>query len=135
MARPRKIDQLVDAPELSCDECVVHLEAVRAARRQIPPGPLLGDAASLFAALGDVTRLRIVAALAAQELCVCDLAAAIGQGESAVSHQLRVLRTLRLVRSRREGRRVYYTLDDDHVRLLYGQALDHARHRRDEETS
>jgi ArsR family transcriptional regulator len=69
-----------------------------------------------------------VAALAAADLCVCDLAATLGLSESATSHQLRVLRELGLVRSRREGRLVYYALDDAHVRLLYHQALDHVAH-------
>src|SRR5262249_7832580 len=79
--------------------------------------------AELFAALGDPTRLRIVAALANRELCVCDLAATIGQSESAVSHQLRNLRALGLVRSRREGRLGHYALDDHHLTPLSRPAL------------
>src|SRR5687767_4645714 len=117
MARPRKVDQLAEIVDDLCDDRIVHVDTVRAARRDLPgPGALLG-LAELFAALGDPTRLRIVAALAAHELCVCDLAAAVGQTESAVSHHLRLLRELGLVQSRRDGRLVYYTLDDEHVAI------------------
>jgi ArsR family transcriptional regulator, lead/cadmium/zinc/bismuth-responsive transcriptional repressor len=129
MARPSRVTQLHESRHIECDERIVHVDAVRAARAALPAGDQLSGLAGLFAALGDPTRLRIVAALAAQELCVCDLAAAIGQTESAVSHQLRQLRLLRLVRSRREGRRVFYALDDAHVIAMYGQACDHVDHR------
>ncbi|MER3438046.1 MAG: transcriptional regulator [Chloroflexota bacterium] len=108
---------------------MVHVEAVRAAREALPTGQELAGLTDLFAALGDPTRLRIVAALASRELCVCDVAAAIGQTESAVSHHLRILRELGLVRSRREGRLVYYALDDAHVSVLYRHAADHIAHR------
>ncbi len=131
MARPRKADQLADIGglDLACDDRVVHVEAVLAARGALPGPDVLTGLAEVFAALGDPTRLRIVAALADRELCVCDLAAAVGQSESAVSHHLRLLRTLGLVRSRRDGRLAYYALDDGHVAGLYGQALGHVRHR------
>jgi DNA-binding transcriptional ArsR family regulator len=84
--------------------------------------------AEIFRALGDPTRVRILHALAASELCVCDLAAILGMSQSAVSHQLRLLRSLRLVRNRREGRMVYYALDDDHIEKLLAQGLDHVAH-------
>jgi ArsR family transcriptional regulator len=129
MARPRKSDQIAQATDLACDDRVVHVEAVRAARAALPAGAVLGGLAEVFAALADPTRLRIVAALAGRELCVCDLAAAVCQSESAVSHHLRLLRSLGVVRSRRDGRLVYYALDDDHVAALYGQALVHVAHR------
>ena len=128
MARPRKADQLA-APDLACEERVVHVVAVRSARAALPAGPALAAASELFAALADPTRLRIVAALADRELCVCDLAATVGQSESAVSHHLRLLRALGLVRARKAGRLAYYALDDGHVGALYGQALDHVAHR------
>jgi ArsR family transcriptional regulator len=128
VARPRKADQLAE-PDLACEERVVHVDAVRAARAALPEGLVLAAASELFAALADPTRLRIVAALADRELCVCDLAAAVGQSESAVSHHLRLLRSLGLVRARKAGRLAYYALDDGHVGALYGQALDHVAHR------
>ncbi len=132
MARPRKQDQLAVLAHLACDERVVHVDSVREARATLPPVPALAALGELFAALGDPTRLRIVAALAQRELCVCDLAAAVGHSESAVSHHLRLLRSLGLVRARRDGRLAYYALDDSHVAALYGQALDHINHRTEE---
>jgi DNA-binding transcriptional ArsR family regulator len=129
MARPRKIDQLSDNTDLVCDDRVVHIDAVRFARQALPVGETLAGLAEIFTALGDPTRLKILAALASRELCVCDLAATVGQSESAVSHQLRQLRSLALVRSRREGRLVYYALDDHHIASLYGQAIEHVEHR------
>ncbi len=133
MARPRKIDQLAAMSDLACDDRVVHVAAMREARHALPTGVTLAGLADVFAALGNPTRLKILAALAGRELCVCDLAATVGQSESAVSHQLRLLRSLGLVRSRRDGRLVYYALDDAHVAALYGQALDHVAHREEEE--
>jgi ArsR family transcriptional regulator len=111
---------------------MVHLDAVVAARGALPAHEVVDGLARVFAALADPTRLRIVAALAARELCVCDLAATIGLTESAVSHQLRQLRGLGLVRARREGRMAYYSLDDSHVATLYVDALTHVRHRAEE---
>jgi ArsR family transcriptional regulator len=129
MPRPRKIDQLSDSDDLVCEDRIVHLDAVQAARTALPAVVALAGVSRIFAALGDPTRLKILAALASCELCVCDLAATVGQTESAVSHQLRHLRSLDLVRSRRDGRLVYYSLDDEHVSTLYGQALEHVAHR------
>ena len=81
--------------------------------------------AETFRILGDPTRLRIVDALAESELCVCDIAERVGMSESAVSHQLRLMRAKRIVRGRREGRCVYYTLDDQHILDLFQQGLRH----------
>ena len=81
--------------------------------------------AEIFRALGDPSRVRILDALSHDELCVCDLATLAGMSESAVSHQLRLLRNLRLVRSRREGRMVFYALDDQHIVTLFEQGLRH----------
>lgn len=129
MARPKKTAQIVSRRDLpECDEQVVHLNAVLAARQDLPSATDLTGMTEIFSALADPTRLRIIAALASSELCVCDLAATVGMSQSAVSHQLRVLRDRGLVRSRKEGRRAYYELDDDHVSTLYKQAHDHAQH-------
>jgi DNA-binding transcriptional ArsR family regulator len=90
------------------------------------------ELAETFRTLGDPTRVRMLDALSQRELCVCDLAARIGLSESAVSHQLRLLRNLRLVKPRREGRMVFYSLDDRHIITLFQQGLRHvqeARHR------
>jgi ArsR family transcriptional regulator, lead/cadmium/zinc/bismuth-responsive transcriptional repressor len=84
--------------------------------------------AGVFRALGDPTRLRIISALAEREFCVGELTAALDMAQPAVSHQLRDMRALRLVQSRRDGRHIYYRLDDSHVRDLFAQALAHITH-------
>jgi DNA-binding transcriptional ArsR family regulator len=90
----------------------------------IPPA-LASTLAETFKALGDPMRVRILDALSRAELCVCDLARLVGLSESATSHQLRLLRSLRLVRTRRAGRMVFYALDDDHIRKLFAYGLEH----------
>ena len=117
------------APELIPDDCEIsclHPPAVFAARGALAALPPVPEVAGLFALLADPTRLRLLIALAAGELCVCDLAAATGVNRSTVSHQLRTLREGRLVRARREGRVVFYALDDDHVRDLLAMGSAHA---------
>ena len=85
--------------------------------------------AETFRVLGDTTRVRILDVLSRAEVCVCDLAAMLRLTESAVSHQLRLLRSLRLVRSRRDGRHIYYTLADQHIVKLFEQGLEHVQER------
>ena len=110
----------------SCDVRCVHADAVETARASlVDRADALDGARALFAALGDPTRLRLLAALQAGPLCTCDLAATLGVTESAVSHQLRGLRALRLVASERDGKMVYHRLDDDHVAALLSVAADH----------
>ena len=133
MPRPRRIEQLHEHSAPICEENVVHLQAVRAAHQALPAPAELDRLSALFATMGDPTRLRIVAALAAHELCVCDLAAVVGLSESAVSHHLRLLRAMDIVRHRREGRLALYSLDDEHVTALYRQASDHIAHLNDGE--
>jgi len=87
------------------------------------------DLAETFKMLGDTTRVRILDALARTEVPVCDLAEVLGLTQSAVSHQLRLLRSMRLVKSRRDGRHIYYTLDDDHILGLFEQGLEHVQER------
>jgi DNA-binding transcriptional ArsR family regulator len=113
-------------PEL-CDVRVVHLDRVSHAREGEIPRVELERLSLLFKAISDPTRLRIVLALRDLEMCVCDIAAALGMTESAVSHQLRRLREQGLVRARRQGQIVYYALDDDHVGELLDTGLAHAR--------
>ena len=84
--------------------------------------------ASTFQALSDPTRVRMVSALMPGELCVADLANLLGMTQSAISHQLRILRTLHIVHARKNGRVVYYTLEDEHIRDLYSRGLEHIRH-------
>jgi ArsR family transcriptional regulator len=112
-----------------CDVPVVHEETVRAAKKRLLPGRIVRGVAELFKVMGDPTRAQIVHALAYEELCVCDLAAVLGMNVSAVSHHLRVLRNLHLVKFRKEGRIVYYSLDDAHVISLVTEGLKHVKER------
>lgn len=110
-----------------CD--ILHLDPARVARlRAALITPTAVDALSeIFKALGDPTRVRMLDALSHGELCVCDLAQLIGLSQSATSHQLRLLRALRLVKSRRAGRMVFYALDDRHIVTLVRQGLRHVQ--------
>jgi ArsR family transcriptional regulator len=126
MARPKRTAQLQEPGSFGAD--VVDIGRVREARAGLPDAGQTQALAALFGALADPTRVRLVAALEQTELCVGDLAATVGLSDSATSHHLRLLRTLGLVRTRREGRTIYYSLDDEHVRSLYRQALDHVAH-------
>lgn len=111
-----------------CEIEYVNPDRVRQAQEWLLDEPTASLLAMLFRALADTTRVRMISALAAGELCVCDLAATLGMSPSAVSHQLRLLRQLRLVKRRKEGQIVYYTLDDEHVSELFGRGLEHVRH-------
>lgn len=113
----------VDSPV--CEEECIHTELISRFQAEIIEGPQATDLASLFKTLGDPTRIRIMSALAKSEFCVCDLAELLGLSQSATSHQLRVLRSNKLVKYRRDGKMVYYSLDDDHVLGLYSQGLEH----------
>ena len=113
-----------------CDLVQIDLGRVRSLRAQlVAPDAVLG-LAETFSALGDPTRVRILDALSHGELCVCDLAAVLGVSQSAVSHQLRLLRGLRLVRPRRDGRIVFYSLDDQHIISIFKQTLQHVQEER-----
>jgi ArsR family transcriptional regulator len=111
-----------------CVETYINEARVQAALANLVDPDTANRLAEVFRALSDPTRVRIVSLLADGELCVCDLAAALGMSQSAVSHQLRGLRDLHLVRWRREGRQIFYTLDDEHVADLYQRGLEHVAH-------
>ena len=111
-----------------CIETYVHEARVQTSIAHLVDGSTAVRLAETFRALSDPTRIRIVSLLAGDELCVCDLAAALSMSQSAVSHQLRSLRDLHLVRWRREGRQVFYALDDEHVADLFRRGLDHVTH-------
>ena len=108
-----------------CEEPCVHLDAVEKVRAQLPPDEQLYDLAELFKIFGDSTRVKILYALLESELCVCDIAKLMEVTQSAVSHQLRVLKNSKLVKFRREGKTVYYSLADDHVRKIIAQGMEH----------
>jgi DNA-binding transcriptional ArsR family regulator len=113
--------------ENGCTVRIVRLDRVNRARREAIPEAEMERLALTFKVLGDPTRLKILAALAGGEMCVCDLAAYLGLSESAVSHQLRRMREQSLVKPRREGQVLYYTLEDRHVDDLLKMGLEHVR--------
>ena len=108
-----------------CDFVHTHEEVVESVRREMPDEDTLYDLAELFRLFGDSTRIRILYVLFEAEMCVCDIAALLGMTQSAISHQLRALKTAKLVKGRREGKTVFYSLADDHVKTIIHQGLDH----------
>ena len=110
---------------LCCEETEVHEGAVEQVRSQLPQDEVLYDLAELFKIFGDSTRVKILYALLESELCVCDIAKLMDVSQSAVSHQLRVLKGSKLVKFRREGKTVYYSLADEHVSRILSQGMEH----------
>jgi ArsR family transcriptional regulator len=106
-----------------CD--VIHEEVVNQVKGKMPQEETLYDLAELFKVFGDSTRIKILWALDEAEMCVCDIAALLNMTQSAISHQLRVLKQAKLVKNRKEGKVVYYSLDDEHVKQIFNQGLVH----------
>ena len=116
----------MDERRIDCCDCTeVHADLLQRLRENMPDELELYDLAEFFKVFGDSTRIRILSALSAAEVCVCDLAEALGMTQSAVSHQLRILKQNRLVKSRREGKSVFYSLADGHVRTIIDQGREH----------
>lgn len=108
-----------------CEATEIHEDLLRIVSEKMPAEEELYDLSELYKVFGDSTRIRILFVLFEAEVCVCDLAAALGMTQSAVSHQLRILKQSRLVKSRREGKSVFYSLADGHVRTIIDQGLEH----------
>ena len=108
-----------------CEAQFIHEDRVKSARKAIHADNTLLGMTETFGVLSDPTRLKIVLALSKEELCVCDIAALLGVTESAISHQLRLLKNLRLVKYRRNGKMAYYTVDDEHIEDLIRVAIRH----------
>ena len=108
-----------------CDVTETHGEVIGRVRADMPPVEMLYDLAELFKIFGDSTRIRILYALFEEEMCVCDIAQLLNMTQSAISHQLRLLKQSKLVKNRRDGKTVYYSLADDHVRTVINQGMDH----------
>jgi DNA-binding transcriptional ArsR family regulator len=108
-----------------CDCDVIHEEIVNKVREKMPQEETLYDLAELFKVFGDSTRIKILWALDESEMCVCDIAFLLNMTQSAISHQLRVLKQAGLVKSRREGKIVFYSLEDEHVKQIFDQGLIH----------
>jgi ArsR family transcriptional regulator len=120
----------VSAEGDSCACRIVHVDAVQRVRASMPEGLAMDAMTELFKSFGDRTRLSILFALSREKLCVCDIAALVNMSQSAVSHQLRVLRGVRLVKYEKKGKSVYYSLDDDHVKRIFEIGLAHVEHTR-----
>ncbi|SET36787.1 ArsR/SmtB family transcription factor [[Clostridium] polysaccharolyticum] len=109
----------------TCDIQCVHPEVVQQAFNNMPAEEYLYDLAELFKVFGDTTRIKILYVLFESEMCVCDIAEILNMTQSAISHQLRVLKQNRLVRFRREGKNIIYSLADEHVRSIINQGMEH----------
>ena len=121
--KAEKMYAVAEAP--CCEEKEVHADKVQYVNENMPSEDELYDLAELFKAFGDSTRIRILFALFEADICVCDLAESLNMTQSAISHQLRVLKQARLVSSRREGKTIYYSLCDDHVKTIFYHAMEH----------
>ncbi|HBB29706.1 MAG TPA: transcriptional regulator [Clostridiales bacterium] len=108
-----------------CDCEVIHEETVNQVRDKMPQEETLYDLAELFKVFGDSTRIKILWALDEAEMCVCDISVLLNMTQSAISHQLRVLKKAKLVKNRKEGKVVFYSLDDEHVKQIFDQGLTH----------
>lgn len=111
----------------SCESNVIHEDVLARVRAQMPSEETAYDVSELFKVFGDSTRARILCALSIEEMCVCDLSALLGMSQSAVSHQLRLLKVSRVVKYRKSGRVVYYSLDDEHIQKIFRMAFDHIK--------
>ena len=108
-----------------CEEHKTHPEILKKVVAEMPPEEDLYDLAELFKVFGDSTRIRILYVLFEAEVCVCDLAEALNMTQSAISHQLKILKQSRLVKARRDGKSIFYSLADDHVRSIIGMGMEH----------
>lgn len=111
--------------DLSCGQLIIHGDIVKKVRENMPEENNLYDLAELFKVFGDSTRIKIIWALFESEMCVCDIAFLLNMTQSAISHQLRVLKAARLVRSRKAGKCVYYSLNDEHIKQIFDMGMQH----------
>lgn len=121
------MEEIKNIENCSCQ--IIHEDVVNKVREYIPQDEILYDLADLFKVLGDSTRIKILCALLQAEMCVCDISSLLGMTQSAISHQLRVLKQARLVKYRKDGKSVYYSLDDEHVKSIFDQGLIHINER------
>jgi len=110
---------------------VIHEDVIERVRQRLPEEEPIYEVSELFKVFGDSTRARIICALNIEEMCVCDLSALLGMTQSAISHQLRILKSSRLVKCRKQGRVVYYSLDDEHIGAIFATAFDHVMEERE----
>ena len=116
----------MEAFDMHCTESnVIHEDVLRRVREKMPNEDPIYEVSELFKVFGDSTRARMICALNIEEMCVCDLAALLNMTQSAISHQLRILKSSRLVKSRKQGKIVYYSLDDSHIGDIFAKAFEH----------
>ena len=108
-----------------CDVTCVHNQIIEAVKEKMPAEELLNELADFYKVFGDATRIKILCVLLRSEMCVCYLAEMLGMTQSAISHQLRVLKQMKLVKNRREGKTVYYSLADGHIQNIISQGMEH----------
>lgn len=120
----RDIDKLNDE---KCEVTLIHEDNVKKAINELPDDELIADLSDMFKIFGDQTRVKILMALESAELCVCDIAAVMNMSQSAISHQLRVLKQSNIVKTRRQGKVVYYSISDNHVKEIFDIAMVHVQ--------
>ncbi|MDU4334774.1 MAG: metalloregulator ArsR/SmtB family transcription factor [Finegoldia magna] len=120
----RGIDKINDE---KCEVTLIHEDNVKKAINELPNDELIADLSDMFKIFGDQTRVKILMALESGELCVCDIAAVMNMSQSAISHQLRVLKQSNIVKTRRQGKVVYYSISDDHVKEIFDIAIVHVQ--------
>ncbi|MBF1045570.1 MAG: helix-turn-helix domain-containing protein [Peptostreptococcus sp.] len=121
------VKKLTDDNIELCQEYFLHEDRLEDAREGSPTEEMVYDLVELFKVFGDVTRVKIIYALLESEMCVCDIASLLDMTQSAISHQLRVLKKARLVKFRKEGKTVFYSLDDQHIDKIFSFGLDHIK--------
>lgn len=117
---------------LSCDCNIIHGEVVYNTKKKLEEIKIFNDVSNFFKIIGDTTRTQILFSLDNNEMCVCDIANTLGMSKSSISHQLSVLKENGIIKSRRSGKEVYYTLDDEHVSEVFEVALEHINHKKGE---
>ena len=124
------IKDVIDIDKLNDEKCevtLIHEDNVKKAINELPDDELIADLSDMFKIFGDQTRVKILMALESGELCVCDIAAVMNMSQSAISHQLRVLKQSNIVKTRRQGKVVYYSISDDHVKEIFDIAIVHVQ--------
>lgn len=117
-----------DKPNIEVCSCnMIHEDVVSKVKAKMVSGDDASNLAEFFKVFGDTTRIRILNALFEDEMCVCDIAALLGMTQSAISHQLKALKQARLIKNRRDGKVIYYSLDDEHIKQIFDQGLNHVR--------
>lgn len=124
------IKDVIDIDKFNDEKCevtLIHEDNVKKAINKLPDDELIADLSDMFKIFGDQTRVKILMALESGEMCVCDIAAVMDMSQSAISHQLRVLKQSNIVKTRREGKVVYYSISDDHVKEIFDMAMVHVQ--------